>query len=150
MPAASCRPMESQSSGPQSELWSSVGDLLFLAPEARPETSSIGAMPGTGPGGRSRRKCVYKDLELAGSLMESVVAQGTVTSIPDVRQHVSEQAAGLIELLFAVDMQVRRRRPFLALRMFPAMSGACCHCPYLTTHTDIYSFQLHCNAACAR
>ena len=99
--------------GPSTGLWSSVSDLIFLPENAQPPSTS----------NSKYKKCVFKEMDLKNSLMDSVVQQETVTSIPDVRQHVSEQAVGLLELLFAVDTQPPRA--MLLLPLFTSAGTIC-------------------------
>jgi hypothetical protein len=86
--------------------------------------------PPPAEGRQHRKKCVFKEMELKNSLLESVVQHATVTSIPNMRQHVSEQAAGLIELLFAADTQAPRT--MLLLPLFTP-EGQVCGGLYITS-----------------
>ena len=93
-----------------------MADLILLPESSRPQPVFQTAT-------QRRKKCVYKEMELKHSLFESVVHQHSVVSIPDVRQHVSEQSAGLIELLFAVDTQPPRS--MLLLPLFTSAGTVC-------------------------
>ena len=76
------------------------GNLSSIAELILPSCAG-GAMPAAAPA-KEEYVCVFKEMKLAGSLLDAVVQNGTVTSIPDVQRHVSEQPSGLPELLFNV------------------------------------------------
>ena len=102
----------------------SIADLILPAvPGVDVATCAPAATP---------RVCVFKEMKLAGSLFETVVRDSSVTSIPDVQQHVSEQPSGLPELLFNVDTQPPTA--MLVLPLFTA-AGAVRGALYLASHT---------------